>query len=412
TTDVAVMFYNQPQSHAGDDAMICGLSTSLSAATSTGILLWQDQPGLTFSNPLSPYSLLTADGHGTYFVSLTETNGICTDTDTVEIQFISTPQILNPQWECTGTDAEFILDFDLAYGDSASYEVQGLAGEISNFHFTSSALPSETFVDVILQDFGYCGSDTLTGSQFCPILTYAGVMVADTMRLCGHELVEAPAATGSVLDGNDTLLYAFHNGSASSLGNVYTWNSSPEFVFSEALDYNQTYFISAVAGNEINGEIDLNDPLLSVSTGTPVEFYALPYGEISGSFSACPYDTVQIPINLGGALPQEITYSVAGENYSVFADETDFSIAVADSGVVNLISTHSQFCTGTVSGLASLSYYSVPEASISGPVAVCDGDTAIMEIAFNGVAPFSGNIVRDGSLVQTINSSADSLTFH
>src|SRR5690606_17779554 len=31
---------------------------------------------------------------------------------------------------------------------------------------------------------------------------------------------------------------------------------------------------------------------------------------------------------------------------------------------------------------------------------------------FNGVAPFSGNIVRDGSLVQTINSSADSLTFH
>lgn len=411
TTDFTITFYDQPQSDAGDDVVVCGLSTSLSATASYGQFLWQDQPGLTFSNPLSPNSLLASGTDGAYAVSLIETNGICTDTDTVEIQFLSTPQISNVQWECTGSDAEFIVSFDVSLGDTAHYEVQGLQGVLSDFHFTSFPLPSDTPVELIFHDNGFCGGDTLTGTKFCPILTYAGVMAADTLRFCGSDFVETPAATGSILDGNDTLLYAFHDGSADVLGTVFDWNNSPEFAFSESLDYNETYFISAVAGNEINGQIDLNDPLLSVSTGTPVEFYALPFGEISGNWDVCPYDTVLIPVNLEGAMPQELTYSVSGESYSVFADESNFTIAIADSGEVNLISTNSQYCTGSVSGSASISYYRLPEASFSGPPTICDGDEALMEITFEGVAPFSGNIVQDGSLVQSINSSTDSLGF-
>ncbi|NEN21995.1 hypothetical protein G3O08_00565 [Cryomorpha ignava] len=411
TSDVAVTFYNQPVSNAGENLMICGLSTTLDATSSAGVLLWEDQPGLTFTNPLSQNSLLAADWYGNYSISLTETNGICADSDTVEIQFISTPEILNPQWECTGTDAEFVLDFDVSLGDTANYEVQGLPGTLTNFHFTSNPLASDTPIAVILEDFGYCGGDTLTGTLFCPILTNAGLMDPDTMRLCGNELVEALPTLGSVLDGNDTLLYAFHDGSANALGTVYDWNNSPEFLFSAVLDFNETYFISAVAGNELDGEVDLNDPLLSVSAGTPVEFYALPYGEISGSFNACPYDTVFIPVDLGGAMPQEITYSVAGQIYSVFADSSDFSIAIVDSGAVNLISTNSQFCTGEVNGAVSLSYFRIPEASISGPPIFCAGDTALIEVAFDGEAPFSGNILQDGAVIQSINTTADSLNY-
>lgn len=411
TAQVPVTFYTQPVSNAGEDLMICGLSASLDATASAGVLLWQDQPGLTFANPLNQNTQLTADWYGMYTVSLSETNGICSDSDTVEIQFISTPEISNAQWQCTGTDAEFVLSFDVSLGDTANYEVQGLPGNLSDFHFTSDPLPSETPVLVILEDFGYCGGDTLSGTQFCPILTNAGMMNPDTLRLCGNELVEALPAAGAVLDGNDTLLYAFHDGSANTLGTVYEWNDNPEFLFSTVLDFDQTYFISAVAGNEVSGGVDLNDPLLSVSPGTPVVFYALPYGEISGSFNACPSDTVFIPVNLGGAMPQEITYTVAGESYSVFADSSDFSLAIVDSGAVNLISTNSQFCTGNVSGSADVSYYRIPQASISAPPAVCAGDTAILEIVLDGVAPFSGSLVHEGVVISNINTSQDSLTF-
>ncbi len=412
TAAVPVTFYDQPVSEAGEDLMICGLSTNLGATASYGTLVWQDQPGLTFSNPLSQTSNLAADWYGSYTISLTETNGICTDTDDVEVEFISTPQILNPQWECTGIDAQFTLTFDVSLGDTSSYEILGLDGELSDFTFQSAPLLSETPVEVIFEDYGYCGGDTLVGTQFCPVLTNAGVMDSDTLRLCGNELVEVLPPTGSVLDGNDTLLYAFHNGSPGALGTVYEWNSEPEFIFSTVLDFNQTYFISAVAGNEMNGGVDLDDPYLSVSGGTPVEFYQLPYGEISGEFDACPYDTVFIPVDLSGAMPQEITYSVNDQTYSVMADSPDFSLAIADSGLVSLLSTNSQYCTGEVVGAAHLSYYRIPEVSMSGPSAVCDGDSALIEIEMDGWAPFNSVVYQNGLPIETINTSEDYLSFN
>ena len=412
TSIVPVRFYDQPVTNAGEDLKICGLSTQLDATASFGILIWEDQPGLTFSNQLSPQAQVTANWYGAHIIQLQEINGVCTDADSLKVEFISTPQILNPQWECTGTDAEFVLSFDISLGDTANYEIQGLAGELSNYHFESFPLPSETPVQAVLEDFGYCGGDTLAGTWSCPIITFAGVMHPDTIRLCGDALVEALPTTGANLDGNDTLLYAFHDGSEDALGNVYDWNETPSFIFSDVLDFSETYFISAVIGNELNGGVDLNDPFLSVSAGTPVEFYELPFGEISGDIAACPYDTVFIPVNLSGDLPQEISYSFANENHTVYTDTYDFSLALVDSGTVQLISTQSEFCMGSVVGSVKISYHRVPEVSISSPPEICDGDTAFIQVEFEGQQPFTGEILRNGDSFQSINSSIDSLGFY
>ena len=412
TSIVPVRFYDQPITDAGADLKICGLSAALEAVASHGVLIWEDQPGLTFSNQLSPNAQVTAASYGTHIIHLQEINGICTDSDSVKVEFISTPQILNPIWECTGTDSEFQLSFDISLGDTASYEIQGLTGELNNFHFQSYPLDSETPVQVILEDFGYCGGDTLTGTLFCPIITHAGIMDPDTIRLCGDALVEALPTLGATLDGNDTLLYAFHDGSENSLGNIYEWNDVPSFIFSAVLDFSETYYISAVAGNELNGGIDLNDPFLSVSVGTPVEFYELPFGEISGDVAACPYDTVYIPVNLSGDLPQEITYSVANTNYIIFTDSHDFSLAIVDSGAVQLISTQSEACIGSVAGSVQVSYYRIPEISIASPPEICDGDTAFIELVFEGTQPFTGQILQNGNPYQNINSQIDSLGFY
>lgn len=412
TSTVPVLFYNQPVTDAGEDLKICGLSTELDAIVSHGVLIWEDQPGLTFSNQLSPNAQVTADWYTTHIIHLQEVNGICTDSDSLTVEFISTPQILNPQWECTGTDAEFTLNFDVSLGDTANYEIQGLVGELNNFHFQSQPLLSETPVQVILEDFGYCGGDTLTGTWFCPVITYAGTMDPDTIRLCGDALVEALPTLGASLDGNDTLLYAFHDGSEDALGNIYDWNEIPNFIFSDILDFSETYFISAVAGNALNGGVDLNDPFLSVSIGTPVEFYELPFGEISGDIAACPYDTVFIPVNLSGDLPQEITYSVGNESFTVFTDSYDFSLAVVDSGAVQLLSTESESCMGSATGSVQVSYHRIPEVSISSPSEICDGDTAFIELEFEGTQPFTGDILQNGNPWQNINSEIDSLGFY
>ena len=412
TVAVPVTFYDQPVTDAGEDRMICGLGTNLSATASYGNFLWQDLPGLTFTNAISPASSIHVDWYGTYTISAKETNGICTDSDQVTVQFISTPEIQNPQWECTDTDAQFRLTFEVSLGDTAAYEVQGVSGILSDFLFTSDPLPSDTPVEAILYDNGYCGGDTLTGTKFCPIITDAGNMSLDTIRLCGSDWVEVNEAVNAALDGNDTLLYAFHDGSPDSLGTVYEWSEVPNFAFAAGLTYDSTYFISSVAGNISGDGINLGDPQLSVSEGTPVQFYQPPQSHIDGEFTVCPYDTVWIPVNMEGAMPQELSYSVGNTVYSELVSAPGFEIAASDSGAVQLISTVSEFCTGDVSGGAEVHYHALPQAEITGPGAICQGDTALMEVHFTGTAPFAAELMQNGSVINALDLLTDSLVFN
>lgn len=406
------VFYNQPITQAGDDVQVCGLSYQLQATASSGILLWQDQPGLTFSNPLQPTSIVDAAWYGSHTIVVNEINGICHDSDSLVVEFISTPQILNPQWECTGIDAQFMLSFDISLGDTANYHIEGIEGELDDFHFQSFPLPSNTDVEVILSDLGFCGGDTLVGTKFCPVTTFAGFMETDTIRLCGDALVAAAPATGFALDGNDTLLYAFHDGSGASLGNVYDWNDEPNFIFTTVLDYTQTYFISAVAGNATDDGIDLNDPNLSISEGTPVEFYQLPMAEISGQISVCPYDTVFLPVELEGDLPLEIQFSISGQSHSVTAQDYDFTMQIVDSGTVSLVSVSSEFCVGNAAGVAQVEYYPIPEVSITSPNEICESDSALIIIEMEGSGPFLANVLRNEELFLPIESTADSISFY
>lgn len=411
TTAVPVTFYDQPITDAGEDRMVCGLGTNLSAISSYGIFLWQDLPGLTFSNAISPGSSILADWYGSYTITAREKNGICSDSDQVAVKFISTPEIQNPQWECTQTDAQFLLTFQVSLGDTSAYEIQGLTGTLSDFLFTSDPLTSDTPIQAILYDNGYCGGDTITGTKFCPIITNAGLMSPDTIRLCGNNLVVIGGSIDAELDGNDTLLYAFHNGSASSLGTIYEWSEEPNFSFGPELTYDSTYYISAVAGNILGNGIDLNDPQLSVASGTPIEFYQPPQGFIDGSFTICPYDTVWIPVEMSGAMPQQLIYSVGNMTFSDTVYETGFEITASDSGAVQLISTASEFCNGDVAGSAEVHYHGLPQASISGPGAICEGDTALMEIHFEGEAPFAAVLTQDGVEINTLELLTESLAF-
>lgn len=411
TVLVPVLFYEQPVADAGDDIVYCGLTTQLNASLSAGNFLWTDLPGLTFANATSPGSGLSADWYGTYTITAHESNGICTDSDEVSVSFISTPEIQNPQWECTGTDAEFVLSFGVSLGDTANYAIQGLNGTLSDYVFTSEALPSNTPVEVILEDFGYCGGDTLSGTQFCPVLTDAGQMNPDTIRLCGNDWVDLENASNPSLDGNDTLLYAFHDGAPTTLGTVFEWSDEPSFAFEAGLTYDATYYISAVAGNATELGVDLDDPLLSVAAGTPVEFYQPPQSEIGGDFTVCPYDTVWIPVDMEGAMPQELTYEMGGTTYSQWIDSDGFEIAATDSGDVNLIATHSEFCTGNVLGSARIDYYAIPSAGIATDAEICEGDTAAIAISFSGAAPFEAVLTQNGNAIETINTMSDSLEF-
>lgn len=404
TATTAMSFFESPELSATGGGQVCGLEASVGVSYLLGDLIWDLPAGVTAA-PLPGDSLaLTAADYGTYQVGVSATNGLCVESDSVEVTFLSTPTIQNPNWVCTGIDAQFTVSFEATLGNPLAYEVNGLAGSFDGGVFTSLPLLSETPVEVVLSDDGTCGADTLAGTLFCPILSFSGNMDVDTIRVCGAGPASILPAVNPTLDGNDTLLYALHTSPNNNLGEVISWAAEPVFLWVPPMNFGTPYYVSAVVGNATAAGVDLDDPFLSIAPGTPIVFYETPMAALSGSAVACPYDTVFFEVELSGALPQMVTYAANGVETTLTAAESPLSIGATEPGSYTLISTTSAWCTGEVEGAAVLAHDAIPEATLLLPDFVCAGTQATLEVDFEGTAPFSFELWHAG--VSTGNFTA------
>lgn len=392
----SMSFFESPDLSATGDAEVCGLEASVGVSYLLGDLNW-DLPAEVTAAPLPGDSLaLTAAVYGTFQIGVSATNGLCVESDSVEVTFLSTPTIQNPNWTCTGIDAQYTVSFEATLGNPLAYEVSGLAGSFDGGVFTSLPLPSETPVEVVLSDDGTCGSDTLAGSLFCPILSFSGNMDTDTIRICGSGPASILPAANPTLDGNDTLIYALHTNSDNTLGEVMGWAAEPVFSLVAPMNYGTPYYVSSVVGNATSTGVDLDDPFLSIAPGTPVVFYEPPMASLSGSAVACPYDTVLFQVELSGALPQMVTYTANGVETTITAAQSPLSIAATEPGNYTLVSTTSAWCAGEADGTAVLAHDGIPEAMLLLPDFVCEGTEALLEVEFEGIAPFSFELHHEG----------------
>jgi hypothetical protein len=84
-----------------------------------------------------------------------------------------------------------------------------------------------------------------------------------------------------------------------------------------------------------------------------------------------------------------------------------FIINVNKQGIYRIASLADKHCIGdTVAGYgtATLSYISSPKATISGSDTICQGDTATLNVLFEGTAPFSITYLVNGANAQTISN--------
>lgn len=91
---ITVNFYDQPVADAGLGGDECDLDFLLNATPSVGVGAWSmtSGPGVaTFGNSASPTATVTVDTYGTYEFTWTETNGTCTDFETVTVNFYQQP---------------------------------------------------------------------------------------------------------------------------------------------------------------------------------------------------------------------------------------------------------------------------------------------------------------------------------
>ncbi|MCX6258771.1 MAG: PKD domain-containing protein [Bacteroidia bacterium] len=89
TARVDISFIKAPEVSAGKDSQVCGNNAELKSTGNTGF--WNLMSGLTYKNPNMPVTSVHADKPGKYRFVWTETSGICTARDSVNISFVPQP---------------------------------------------------------------------------------------------------------------------------------------------------------------------------------------------------------------------------------------------------------------------------------------------------------------------------------
>lgn len=410
---ISVEFIEAPQAFAGADDEVCGLTFNLQASGSGGF--WTGPPGATFfPDESAPNATVTVPDYGTYAFTWNLNNGInCTDSDEVNISFFGTPSAENISVTCVDGNINYVVSFIITGGEPGSYSVTGDSGQLTGNVFTSDPIANGGTYSFELQDANGCQVINVSGSNVCPNLTFAGTMAQQPLTICGNGPVNAAHNADHTLDGNDALSFILHSNPSLPLGTVYASSQFPEFSFQPGMVYGTTYFISAIVGNDDgSGLADLSDPLLSVSTGTPVVFYQVPSATISGGGTGCEGDTIWVNADFSGIGPFTLTYSLNGQAQTpIVSAGGSVQIPVTFTAQLLPLQVSTDFCAGPVNGVANVQIAPVPEAVISGGGSVCEGGSETVTVELSGASPYTFIYAIDNNPQPAVQTGANIYSF-
>lgn len=149
---------------------------------------------------------------------------------------------------------------------------------------------------------------------FCcpPCLTKAGIIPSAPLNLCPDAIATVPPATPNILPAGTMLQYILFSDPADTLGSIISISNTPDFSFDPAvMQEGVTYYITAIAGNELNGNVDLSDRCLDVSDeAVPVTWRSKPSVFFStDSPDVCKGTCFDIKIEFSGEPPFTLTYN-------------------------------------------------------------------------------------------------------
>ena len=133
--------------------------------------------------------------------------------------------------------------------------------------------------------------------------------------------------------------------------------------------------------------------------------------QYSESTINCAGQTREIPIHFTGTAPWTFTYTVDGINpTTVTTSDNPYIINATGPGIYEVVSLSDANFTGTcLTGFAKVNYdiTTLPPTSTitSMTEAICEGETANVEITFTGSAPWTFTYTQDGSNPQTLTTS-------
>jgi large repetitive protein len=304
------------------------------------------------------------------------------------------PTFTNVVVNCNAAANTYTVEFDVVGATLPLTLVSG-SGSFSGTHFTSNALPqANTSYSFSFRDANNCGNVVVSGSNACICVSQAATMGATPIAVCADQVASAVAGANFVNDGNDIQRFILHTNPGVPLGSIISWANTPDFSFINGMQTGVTYYISAIAGNPdgSGGNVDLNDPCLSVSAGTPVVFYALPNATLGNDISICSGAQAVIPVSLSGSGPYMLNWTVNGNAQTagnIPGPGYLFGFQPLNNSVVILTSVSDAHCSRPLMDTALVSIN--PSPQIQNISTSCDLSTNTYTVTFTmvGTAPFT-----------------------
>ncbi|MBL7829172.1 MAG: hypothetical protein JNJ57_21230, partial [Saprospiraceae bacterium] len=384
-----VTFLEAPVPNAGADLGVCGLTAFLDASFGLFPGTWTlvSGPGTaSIANSTNPKSSVTVSALGTYVFRWTEANGACLVFDEVTANFFPSPVIGLVTETCNATNTAYVISFTVS-GGAQPYTVNGIAGSFTGNTFTSVEIPNNGAYAVSLIDLNGCPAPVASGSFMCFCATIAGTMDPNPLVFCEDQAATAVWNNDATLDGDDGIMFILHNLSGPLAGTVYGVSNQPSFTLLPGMATGTTYYISAVAGNLNSGTVDLNDPCLNVSLGTPVQWKALPEAFLSGDATICNGSSTVLSFNGTGTFPLTVNYTDGALNFVVNITgplSTTISVNPSQSTTYSITSITDgtlPACSNTFNESVTVTVNQPVNAGTDGlPVELCAGNAQTIQL--------------------------------
>jgi gliding motility-associated-like protein len=258
-------------------------------------------------NTTPPQNSQTAiiSSSGTYTVTVTY--GTCTTTAETTINFHPHILVYNfSDHNCINGNLDYEVSFSVnsTLGGPAQFYVNnGTSNTLYNGSF-SATYPSGTGYTLTITDVNECDIFAYNGLTDCGCATYAGTMASlEPIILCANECTNMVSHNeDQFVQSGEMLEFIVHTGEYAPTSPLAR-GSSPNFCFSQLMNgqYGVTYYISAIAGQDLGGYVNIGGPCYSQSPGTPVVWFENPIAFIPAN----ELTTCGLEITLNATPPQQ-----------------------------------------------------------------------------------------------------------
>jgi PKD repeat protein len=222
-----------------------------------------------------------------------------------------------------------------------------------------------------------------------------------------HVEVMAPSPVSTITGDNavcalETGVYSVPN----NAGSTYYWTLPT----GAALIGDPSAASVTVTFGTVSGSITVRETnaagCVTNHTPLPVTVRPLPTAIISNSGTICVEGSHPVNIALTGTSPWSVVYAINGVDQPAINNilSSPYTLNVNAAGNYTITSvTDANNCTNTGIGNATVTYYPVPTATISGSTEICAGGSAVITITLTGAAPYDF-VYTDGTTPVTVTN--------